>query len=111
MHHTPDDGTAAVAATLGILGGKWKILILWHLRGQPRRYGELRRLIPQIAEKMLIQQLRDLEHDAVVARTVYPEVPPRVEYTMTDYGRTLAPVLAVLCAWGEEHLRRVGDQP
>jgi DNA-binding HxlR family transcriptional regulator len=99
-------GTVYVQATLSVLGGKWKILILWHLKDQPRRFSELKRLMPKITEKMLIQQLRELESDHIVNRTVYSETPPRVEYSFTDYGRTLEPVLQALCNWGEVHLSR-----
>jgi DNA-binding HxlR family transcriptional regulator len=101
------EGTVFVQATLRVLGGKWKLLILWHLKDEARRFSELKRLIPEITEKMLIQQLRELEKDKVVDRHVYPEVPPKVEYSFTDYGKSLEPVLQVLCNWGEEHLNRV----
>ena len=100
------EGTVYVQAALNVLGGKWKILILWHLKNQTRRFGELKRLMPEITEKMLIQQLRELESDSIVARMVYTEVPPKVEYSFTDYGRSLEPVLHVLCDWGEAHLNR-----
>lgn len=99
-------GTIYVQATLSVLGGKWKILILWHLKDQTRRFGEIKRLMPEITEKMLIQQLRELEKDAIVHRNVYPDVPPKVEYSFTSYGRSLEPVLQVLCNWGEAHLNR-----
>ena len=98
--------TVFVQATLNVLGGKWKILILWHLKDDIRRFGELKRLMPKITEKMLIQQLRELETDGIVARKVYTEVPPRVEYSFTGYGRSLEPVLHALCDWGEAHLNR-----
>jgi DNA-binding HxlR family transcriptional regulator len=101
------EGTVFVQATLRVLGGKWKLLILWHLKDETRRFSELKRLIPEITEKMLIQQLRELEKDKVVDRHVYPEVPPKVEYSFTDYGKSLKPVLQVLCNWGEEHLNRI----
>jgi DNA-binding HxlR family transcriptional regulator len=100
------EGTQFVQATLKVLGGKWKLLILWHLRNDVKRFGELKRLMPEITEKMLIQQLRELEKDAIVHRQVYPDVPPKVEYSFTDYGRSLEPVLQVLCNWGEAHLSR-----
>ena len=100
-------GTVFVQTTLKVLGGKWKILILWHLKDQTRRFSELKRLMPEITEKMLIQQLRELEKDGIVNRNVYSDVPPKVEYSFTDYGRSLEPVLQVLCNWGEEHLRYI----
>lgn len=100
------EGTVFVQATLKVLGGKWKLLILWHLKDRTRRFSELKRLMPEITEKMLIQQLRELEKDRIVNRQVYSDVPPKVEYSFTDYGRSLEPVLQVLCNWGEEHLKR-----
>ena len=101
------EGTLFVQTTLKILGGKWKILILWHLKDQARRFSELKRLMPEITEKMLIQQLRELEKDEIVNRHVYSDVPPKVEYSFTEHGRSLEPVLQVLCNWGEQHLQRV----
>lgn len=98
------EGTSFVQATLKILGGKWKILILWHLKDEAKRYSELKQLIPKITEKMLIQQLRELVNDGIVNRKVYSDVPLKVEYSFTDYGRTLIPVLKALCDWGQEHL-------
>lgn len=103
---TQTEGTIFVQTTLKILGGKWKILILWHLKDKTRRFGELKRLMPEITEKMLIQQLRELEKDEIIHRKVYLEVPPKVEYSFAEYGRTLEPVLQVLCNWGEAHLLR-----
>lgn len=102
--------TEFVQATLKVLGGKWKILILWHLKDQTRRFSELKRLMPEISEKMLIQQLRELESDLIVNRAVYSEVPPRVEYSFTPYGRSLEPVLSSLCNWGEAHLQKFRDE-
>lgn len=101
------EGTIFVQTTLKILGGKWKILILWHLKDEARRFSELKRRMPEITEKMLIQQLRELEKDGIVNRKVYSGVPPKVEYSFTNYGKSLEPVLKVLCAWGQEHLERV----
>ena len=92
-----------IEVTLDVIGGKWKCLILWHLRGRPYRPGELRRLIPNISEKMLTQQLRELEADGVVRREAFGEVPPRVEYSLSEHGRTLNGVLETLCGWGEVH--------
>lgn len=101
------EGTSFVQATLKILGGKWKILILWHLKDEAKRYSQLKQLIPEITEKMLIQQLRELENDGIVNRKVYSDIPLKVEYSFTDYARTLVPVLKTLCDWGQEHLKRV----
>lgn len=101
------DGTPFVQATLKVLGGKWKLLILWHLKDKAKRYSELKRLIPEITEKMMIQQLRELESDGIVSRNTLAEMPPKVEYDFTDYGRTIIPVLKPLCDWGQEHLKRM----
>lgn len=85
---------------LAVIGGKWKPLILYHLSGSPRRFGDLRRRVAGISEKVLIQHLRELEADGIVARHDYREVPPRVDYAMTDYGKILAIALVPLCQWG-----------
>ncbi|WP_019506483.1 helix-turn-helix domain-containing protein [Pleurocapsa sp. PCC 7319] len=103
-------GTKYVQTTLKVLGGKWKLLILWNLKDCTRRFGELKRLMPSISEKMLIQQLRELEKDGLVHRNAYPQVPPKVEYSFTEYGRSLQPVLEVLCNWGEQHLQNFPDK-
>ncbi|MEY8744431.1 winged helix-turn-helix transcriptional regulator [Paenibacillus tundrae] len=93
------------------MGGKWKPLIIYHLTTGCKRSSELRRLIPEITQKMLTTQLRGLEKDEIVQRKVYSEVPPKVEYELTDYGWGLKPALDLLCYWGEEHLDKVyGDR-
>ncbi len=99
------DGRTFVRTTLDVLGGKWKILILWNIRDRPQRLSELKRLIPAISEKVLIQQLRDLEKDGIVQRHDYGEMPPKVDYAFTEHGKSLKPVLKMLCKWGEEHLK------
>ncbi|WP_371865604.1 winged helix-turn-helix transcriptional regulator [Dictyobacter alpinus] len=97
-----------IEATLGVIGGKWKILILWHLMDSSKRYGQLRRLLPNVTEKVLIQQLRELEADGIVGRQIYESEPPKVvEYSLTDYGASLIPALQLLCHWGDLHLQRV----
>lgn len=101
--------TQAVESALLAIGGKWKLLILAHLVNETRRYSDLRRLIPQITEKMLIQQLRELERDGLVQRTVYPSVPPKVEYSFTEYSRTLCPMLQAMYEWGKLHANRGCD--
>ncbi len=88
-------------ATLEVIGGKWKTLILWYLRGGILRFGELRKMIPGITQKMLTAQLRELEEDKLVLRTVYPQVPPKVEYQLSSQGHTLLPVLKAMAEWGE----------
>lgn len=98
-----------VEATMDIIGGKWKTIILCHLRHGMMRTGELRRAIPAITQKMLTQQLRELENDGIVHREVYEQVPPRVEYSLTERGESLNQILSMLCTWGEENIdeRRV----
>ncbi|OSQ39384.1 winged helix-turn-helix transcriptional regulator [Thalassospira mesophila] len=91
-------------ATLRIISGKWKPLVLFFLRDGPKRYGELKRLIQGVSDKVLIQQLKDLEAHRVLARTDYKEVPPRVDYTLTPLGRSLADAIVPLCTWGTENM-------
>ena len=98
--------TCPVRTSLNVLGGKWKLLILSYLLDQSRRYGELRRLIPEITEKMLIQELRELEADGILTRTVQQTVPPRVDYSLTERGRKVQPVFAALLGWGLDYLKR-----
>lgn len=90
-----------VDRTLRVIGGRWKPLILFHLRGGKRRFNELRRLMPTITQRMLTQHLRELEADKVISRTIYPVVPPRVEYAYTVLGHTLLPILDAMATWGE----------
>ena len=91
-------------ATLHIISGKWKPLVLFFLRDGPKRYGELKRLTQGVSDKVLIQQLKDLEADHVLVRTDYREVPPRVDYALTPLGRSLADALVPLCTWGNENM-------
>lgn len=91
-------------AAVAVVGGKWKPLILWALHEKTRRFGELRRNVRGVSEKMLTQQLRELESDGVVHREVYREVPPRVEYSLTSLGRSLNDALLPLGDWGEANL-------
>ena len=96
-------GCTAVTTTLAIIGGKWKILILYHLCTGTQRFNELRRLLPDITQRMLTLQLRELEDDGIVHREVYPQVPPKVEYSLTAFGKTLIPVIEVMDAWGKQY--------
>ena len=93
-----------LAATLRIISGKWKPLILYVLLDGPKRYGELKRTIQGVSDKVLIQQLKELEADRVLARTDYKEVPPRVDYALTPLGRSLAVAIVPLCNWGTENM-------
>lgn len=98
-----------VEAALDVIGGKWKPLILWALGEKVMRYNELQKALPSVNAKMLTKQLRELEEDGVIRRTIYPEVPPRVEYAITDFGKTLIPILEALCTWGSQYLG-IGEQ-
>ena len=93
-----------VEAALEVIGGKWKPLILWALGDNVMRFGELQKGLPGVNAKMLTKQLRELEEDGVISRTIYPEIPPRVEYAITDFGKTLIPILQALCNWGAQYL-------
>jgi DNA-binding HxlR family transcriptional regulator len=97
-----------VEAAIDVIGGKWKPLILWWLQQRTYRFAELRRSMPRITEKMLTQQLRELEADGIVHRRVYPTVPPKVEYSLTEYGRSLKRALRAICEWGHIHMQRIG---
>lgn len=101
-----DEDYQDVAAALKVIGGKWKPLLLWMICGGKVRFNELRRMIPEASQKMLSQHLKELERDALICRRVYPETPPRVEYSLTEYGRSLEPVFEALGKWGKEHRKR-----
>jgi|SRR5687768_9177499 len=87
--------------TLALIGGRWKVVILYRLLGGPRRFSELKREMGAITQKMLTQQLREMEADGLVRRKVYPQVPPKVEYSLTPRGKSLMPVVEAMCRWGE----------
>lgn len=99
-----------VDVTLSVIGGKWKLLIYDQLNRGVTRFGQLKRAIPRITQTMLTQQLRELEQDGIVTRTIYAEIPPRVEYALTDFGRTLECVIAVMCQWGTEYQAMVVER-
>ncbi len=99
--------SCGLAAALDVIGGKWKILILWPLRISARRFGELRRQVPGISEKILIQHLKEMEHDGIVTRQDYKTIPPRVDYALTDLGHSLCDALSPLCMWGQLHMDRI----
>ena len=92
-----------VTFTVDVIGGKWKSLILFHLISKTRRFNELRRLMPEITQRMLTLQLRELETDRVITREVYREVPPKVEYSLAPLGETLIPLITAMRKWGAEH--------
>lgn len=91
-------------AAVDIIDGKWKIYILWHLQEGSKRNSELLKQIPGVSQKMLTQKLRELEKEKIIVRTVYPEIPPRVEYTLTRFGQKLKPIMMMLEQWGEDYL-------
>lgn len=103
-----DGYNCPVDATIEMIGGKYKSLILWHLIDATLRFGELRKLIPQATPKMLTQQLRELEEDDLVVRTVYPVVPPKVEYSLTALGLSIRPILTLMYDWGADYLKTKG---
>lgn len=96
-----------VEATLSVIGGKWKGMILYHLIGNTVRFNELQRRVPKATPRMLTRQLRELEQDGVVHREVYPQVPPKVEYSLTEFGQTLVPVLGLMESWGVEYVTQL----
>ncbi|BFT70746.1 winged helix-turn-helix transcriptional regulator [Paenibacillus sp. P36] len=101
----------AVEATLEVIGGKWKPVILFHLTFGKRRNGELKRLMPAMTQKVLTQQLGELVDDGIVIRISYNQVPPKVEYELTDYGWSLKEILHLMCRWGDTHIEKVyGDR-
>jgi DNA-binding HxlR family transcriptional regulator len=102
-----NDAECPVAATVAVIGGKWKPTILFNLKDGPRRFNELRRLIPDITQRMLTMQLRALEKDGLVMRTVHERIPPRVDYAFTEKGWTLGPILEAMAEWGEQHAEPV----
>ncbi|MFF7530513.1 winged helix-turn-helix transcriptional regulator [Streptomyces bobili] len=100
----PGAYVCGIDAAMDVIGGKWKVLVLWALHERPYRFGELRRALPGVTEKVLAAQLRELEADGIVHREEYDEVPPRVEYSLTARGESLNEALGPLGAWGRENL-------
>jgi DNA-binding HxlR family transcriptional regulator len=99
-----------VELTVEVMGGKWKSRILWHISKKPYRYGELRRLIPTITQKMLTQALRELEEDGLIVRKVLEGNILKVEYSLTDYGKSATPLLELMSQWGKNHKQREVEQ-
>jgi len=110
MDSRSSDTNCPVSITLELIGGKYKSLILWHLIDATLRYGEIRKIIPQATPKMLTQQLRELEEAKLVIRTVYPIVPPKVEYKLSDLGMSIKPILEAMYAWGADYLAKSGKE-
>ena len=108
MEDTPN---CPVATTLELIGGKYKALILWHLSAGKLRFSELRQRVSSATPKMLTQQLRELEKNQLVHREVYPVIPPKVEYSLTETGRSLMPVLVAIRDWGTDYLRKNDQEP
>lgn len=105
MRSCPSSFNCPVEATIELIGGKYKAVILWHLMEDKKRFSELKRLIPKATEKMLAQQLRDMEKDGLIIRTVYPVVPPKVEYSLSEFGKSIIPVLDSMCNQGSEYMK------
>ncbi|MFD0813253.1 winged helix-turn-helix transcriptional regulator [Amycolatopsis umgeniensis] len=103
--------TCGLDAAIAVMGGKWKGLILFALQDGPVRFGELRRAVPGISERVLILQLREMEATGLLYREVYHQVPPKVEYSLTGFGHSLNTAMARLGAWGEEHMERIEAIP
>lgn len=106
MKHATYDSQSGcpVEVTLSVIGGKWKGIIIYHLMGGTVRYNELQRMLPNTTPRMLTKQLRELEHDGVIHREVYPQVPPKVEYSLTEFGRSLIPIVTQMETWGNQYM-------
>jgi DNA-binding HxlR family transcriptional regulator len=100
--------SCGLEAVLSVLGGKWKPLILFHLTRRTLRYGELRRAVGQVTDKVLIQQLKELQADGIINRVDHGEIPPKVDYSLTPFGNSLAEALGQLCEWGTRHTEELG---
>ncbi|ARN83121.1 winged helix-turn-helix transcriptional regulator [Methylocystis bryophila] len=108
MRHSRYDANpgCSVEAALEVIGGKWKGVLIYHLLGDTLRFGELSRRLPGVTQRMLTQQLRELESDGVIERKVYAQAPPRVDYSLTEFGRTLGPLFLLMRDWGDAYLAR-----
>ena len=109
--HESVNQNCPVSATIRLIGGKYKALLLWHLTGQTLRFNQLHRLVPEATPKMLTQQLRELEEDGLILRTVYPVVPPHVDYSLTPLGESLFPILEAMYKWGSALMKKEGLIP
>jgi DNA-binding HxlR family transcriptional regulator len=99
-----------VEATLDVIGGKWKGVILYKLLERPKRFSELKRGLPAITQRMLTLQLRELEEDGLVHREIYKEIPPKVEYSLTEFGKTLEPILLAMLTWGDQYTSQIATR-
>ena len=105
QEETMEQCTDPITNSLKLIGGKWKISIIYNLRKGPTRFGELKRILAPITQQMLTKQLREMERDRLIKRNVYEVVPPKVEYSLTEFGSSLGPVLDSWCTWGNENQR------
>lgn len=108
MNHKPFKKHCPVEATISLIGGKYKSLILWNLMSCTLRFSQLHKEVLSATPKMLTQQLRELESDGLISRKIYPEVPPKVEYSLTEFGRSIQPVLEAMYDWGSRYLEAQG---
>lgn len=101
------DYACPVTATVKVMGGKYKPIILWNLYKSTLRYGEIHKIVPEATDKVLAQQLKEMEQEGLILKTVYPVIPPKTEYTLTEFGESLMPVLNAMCDWGEQYLDKM----
>jgi DNA-binding HxlR family transcriptional regulator len=104
------DYDCPIEATFAVIGGKWKAICVFYLIDRPKRFIELSELLETVSNKMLTKQLRELVQDGILERKVYGEMPPRVEYSLTEYGKTLIPIITLMCEWGEMRLEITGKK-
>lgn len=103
MSKIKDEYICSLGLTIDLIGGKWKLMILWYLINGPKRFTELKKSIPNITQKILTEQLRELEDTSIISRKVYAAIPPKVEYSMTRYGESLIPIIDSLCTWSKTY--------
>lgn len=111
MENKTDQSPCPVTATIALIGGRWKTIILYILSDHTRRFGEVAARMPSISRKVLTEQLKELEADGLISRKQYKEIPPKVEYSLTDLGRSLTPILNAIAAWGKEKVLAVQITP
>lgn len=102
------DYDCPIEATFAVIGGKWKASCIYYLIDGAKRFSELMNLLETVSSRVLAKQLQELERDEIIHREVFAEIPPRVEYSLTEYGKTLMPLVLLLCEWGEERLQKTG---